>query len=79
MPGVTHVPYPNPYRPLFAGADQGKAVLDYIRMLFERNVPPSEVAAILVEPMQGEGGYLCAARQASWPACARCATSTASC
>ena len=45
MPGVTHVPYPNPYRPLFAGDDQGKAVLDYIRMLFERNVPASEVAA----------------------------------
>jgi len=58
MPGVTHVPYPNPYRPLFAGADQGKAVLAYLRMLFERNVPPSEVAAILVEPIQGEGGYL---------------------
>ena len=58
MPGVTHVPYPNPYRPLFAGADQGKAVLDYIRMLFERNVPASEVAAILIEPLQGEGGYL---------------------
>ena len=58
MPGVTHVPYPNAYRPLLAGADQGKAVLDYIRMLFERNVPPSEVAAILVEPLQGEGGYL---------------------
>ncbi|MCC7198678.1 MAG: acetyl ornithine aminotransferase family protein [Gammaproteobacteria bacterium] len=58
MPGVTHVPYPNTYRPLFAGSDQGKAVLDYIRMLFERNVPPSEVAAILVEPIQGEGGYL---------------------
>src|SRR5512140_487617 len=58
MPGVTHVPYPNTYRPLFAGQDQGKAVLDYIRMLFERNVPASEVAAILVEPIQGEGGYL---------------------
>ena len=58
MPGVTHVPYPNTYRPLLAGADQGKAVLDYIRMLFERNVPPTEVAAILVEPLQGEGGYL---------------------
>jgi len=58
MPGVTHVPYPNPYRPLFAGDDQGKAVLDYIRMLFERSVPPSEVAAMLVEPLQGEGGYL---------------------
>ena len=58
MPGVTHVPYPNTYRPLFAGADQGKAVLDYIRMLFERNVPPAEVAAIVIEPLQGEGGYL---------------------
>ena len=50
MPGVTHVPYPNGYRPLFAGSDQGKAVLDYIRMLFERNVPAQEVAAIVVEP-----------------------------
>jgi 4-aminobutyrate aminotransferase len=58
MQGVTHVPYPNPYRPLFAGADQGKAVLDYIRMLFERSVPASEVAAFLVEPIQGEGGYI---------------------
>jgi len=58
MPGVTHVPYPNPYRPLFAGSDQGAAVLDYLRMLFDRNVPPGEVAAMLVEPIQGEGGYL---------------------
>jgi 4-aminobutyrate aminotransferase len=57
--GVTHVPYPNPYRPLFAGDDQGQAVLDYIEnVLFVSNVPASEVAAILVEPIQGEGGYL---------------------
>ena len=58
LPGVTHVPYPNPYRPLLAGADQGTATIDYLRMLFERNVPPAEVAAIVVEPIQGEGGYL---------------------
>jgi 4-aminobutyrate aminotransferase len=58
VPGVTHVPYPNSYRPLFAGPDQGRAVLNYIRMLFERNLPPSEVAAIVVEPLQGEGGYI---------------------
>jgi 4-aminobutyrate aminotransferase len=58
MPGVTHVPYPYSYRPLFAGGDQGKAVLDYIRMLFDRNVPAQEVAAIVIEPLQGEGGYL---------------------
>lgn len=58
MPGVTHVPYPNPYRPLFAAPDQGQAVLAYIEQLFQQNVPASEVAAILVEPIQGEGGYL---------------------
>jgi len=59
MPGVTHVPYPNDYRPLFAGDDQGAAVLQYIeKVLFTSNLPPSEVAAILVEPIQGEGGYL---------------------
>ena len=59
MPGVTHVPYPNNYRPLFAGADQGEAVLRYIEeVLFAGTVPASEVAAILIEPIQGEGGYL---------------------
>jgi 4-aminobutyrate aminotransferase len=59
MPGVTHVPYPNLYRPLFAGPDQGRAVLEYIEnTLFASNVPPREVAAILIEPIQGEGGYL---------------------
>jgi len=59
MPGVTHVPYPNNYRPLLAGADQGQAVLDYIeQVLFQANVPPNEVAAILVEPILGEGGYV---------------------
>ena len=59
MPGVTHVPYPNNYRPLLAGADQGQAVLKYIEeTLFVHNVPAGEVAGILVEPIQGEGGYL---------------------
>ncbi len=59
MPGVTHVPYPNNYRPLLAGEDQGQAVLNYIEnVLFTSNVPASEVAAILIEPIQGEGGYI---------------------
>jgi 4-aminobutyrate aminotransferase len=59
MPGVTHVPYPNNYRPLFAGKDQGQAVLRYIEdVLFVHNVPANEVAAMLIEPIQGEGGYL---------------------
>jgi 4-aminobutyrate aminotransferase len=59
MPGVVHVPFPDPYRPLLAGADQGLAVLDYLEnIVFLRSVPPDEVAAILLEPIQGEGGYI---------------------
>ncbi len=59
MPGVVHVPFPNPYRPLFRGEDQGIAVLDYIEnVIFKSVAPPSEVAGILVEPIQGEGGYV---------------------
>ncbi len=59
MPGVTHVPFPNSFRPLFAGKDQGQAVLDYIeQVLFTTNLPPKDVAAIVVEPIQGEGGYI---------------------
>ncbi|MBN1219091.1 MAG: acetyl ornithine aminotransferase family protein [Anaerolineae bacterium] len=59
MPGVTHVPYPNNYRPVLAGKDQGEAVLHYLEaVLFQSNVPPGEVAGILVEPILGEGGYI---------------------
>ena len=42
----------------FAGATRARRCSTTSRMLFERNVPPSEVAAILIEPLQGEGGYL---------------------
>ncbi len=59
IPGVTHIPYPNEYRPLFKEENQGKAVLNYLEnILFVSNVPPQEVAGILVEPIQGEGGYV---------------------
>src|SRR6202035_2900138 len=57
MPGVTHVPYPNNYRPLLAGADQGRAVLRYIEdVLFVHNVPAGGVAGGLIAPLPGEGG-----------------------
>jgi 4-aminobutyrate aminotransferase len=59
MPGVVHIPFPNPYRPLLTGADQGLAVLDYLEnVVFQSLVPPDEVAAVLLEPIQGEGGYI---------------------
>jgi 4-aminobutyrate aminotransferase len=59
MPGVMHVPFPNPYRPLLNGADQGLATLDYLEnVVFQSLVPPNEIAAVLLEPIQGEGGYI---------------------
>ncbi|MGE5489574.1 MAG: acetyl ornithine aminotransferase family protein [bacterium] len=56
VPGVVHVPYPDPYR-------QGEeASAEYsiaaIERAFKTVAPPEEVAAIFVEPVQGEGGYI---------------------
>jgi 4-aminobutyrate aminotransferase len=59
MPGVYHAPYPNPYR--FNGsADQcaAEALAFITDQLFVHLCAPDEVAAIVVEPIQGEGGYV---------------------
>jgi len=61
IPPVTHVPFPDPYRPMFSDfdKDQGLAVVRYIEeVIFARKICPDEVAGILVEPIQGEGGYI---------------------
>ena len=62
LPGVSHVPYPNPYR-CPAGHRSPECLCDcictgFIEKLFSTAVPPDEVAAIVVEPIQGEGGYI---------------------
>lgn len=62
MPGVVHVPFPDPYRPVLdmsRPGDYGDTVVDYIeRVIFNTILPPDECAAILLEPIQGEGGYV---------------------
>lgn len=62
MPGVMHVPFPDPYRPVIdmhREGDYGDTIVDYIeRVIFANVLPADEVAAILVEPIQGEGGYI---------------------
>lgn len=61
VPGVTHIPYPNPYRNSLNadGSSVGDAVLGYLEnVIFRTTVHPQEVAAIVVEAVQGEGGYV---------------------
>jgi 4-aminobutyrate aminotransferase len=65
VPGVTHVRYPDVYRGCSGGAeDAEKFALGCARFieekLFKTTLPPEEVAAIFVEPIQGEGGYVVA-------------------
>ena len=59
---VTHIPYANPIRfPLERrpGESVGKRVARYLEQtIFKTTVPPEECAAIIVEPIQGEGGYV---------------------
>ncbi|HJT68712.1 MAG TPA: acetyl ornithine aminotransferase family protein [Terriglobales bacterium] len=56
VPGVTHVLYPDVYR---KGEQDALACARFIEeKLFKTTVPPEEVAAIFVEPVQGEGGYV---------------------
>jgi 4-aminobutyrate aminotransferase len=60
LPGVTHVPFPDVYR---RGEQDSLACARFIEdKLFKTTLPPEEVAAIFVEPIQGEGGYLPAPR-----------------
>ena len=56
VPGVTHVPFPDVYR---KGEEDIDACVRFIEQkLFKTTLPPEEVAAIFIEPVQGEGGYV---------------------
>lgn len=60
VPSIYFAPFPYRYRcPL---GESEEAALDWslsgLRRIFDRLIPPDEVAAILVEPVQGEGGYI---------------------
>ncbi|MEK7389827.1 MAG: acetyl ornithine aminotransferase family protein [Elusimicrobiota bacterium] len=52
LPGVYHLPFHTPYHNTFE-----ECVLA-ARQLFESQIDPEEVAAVIMEPLQGEGGYV---------------------
>ncbi|HEY4356753.1 MAG TPA: acetyl ornithine aminotransferase family protein [Acidobacteriaceae bacterium] len=63
VPGVTHVRYPDTFREGCGSAAEREALgLECARFLenklFKTTLPPEEVAAVFVEPIQGEGGYI---------------------
>src|SRR5690242_4750689 len=60
--GVIHMPYPDTYRALGQNADECTAqCLDFLEnQIFHRLADPADVAAIFIEPIQGEGGYVAA-------------------
>ena len=61
FPGVFHVAYPYCYRCPFGheGPEESKmACLKYIDLILEKILPPEDLAAILFEPIAGEGGYV---------------------
>jgi 4-aminobutyrate aminotransferase len=65
VPGVHHVRYPYTYRGTTGGPEEQEAFAlscaRYIEeRLFKTILPPEEVAAIILEPIQGEGGYVVA-------------------
>ncbi len=61
MDGVTHVPYGYCYRCPY-GQTYGKCKMECVSFIedvvLKTAIPPGEVAAIFVEPIQGEGGYV---------------------
>jgi 4-aminobutyrate aminotransferase len=66
MPGVYHAPYANCYRcPVGLKPESCQAeCLGFVEdQIFVHLVSPDEVAAVIVEPIQGEGGYIVPAAQ----------------
>jgi 4-aminobutyrate aminotransferase len=57
VPSVFVTPFPRPYRWGVSQEEADRRAIEELHLMFEHEVLPSEVAAFLVEPVQGEGGY----------------------
>lgn len=64
MPGVVHAPFPNPFRNVwringYENPDElVSRAISFIEDVIFKAFPPEEFAAVFIEPIQGEGGYV---------------------
>ena len=63
MPSVFITPYPHPYRWGMSQEQANAYALNELHLTFKHVITPEEVAAFLIEPLQGEGGYYPASRE----------------
>ena len=58
-PEIYHLPYPYAYRdPLGSQKDFGRIAADRLLELFQTQIPGDQIAAVIIEPVAGEGGFL---------------------
>src|ERR1700674_3500022 len=63
LSGIEHIPYPYAYRCAYGHTAEtcGAEILEQLEgQIFKRLFDPEEVAGIIIEPIQGEGGYVAA-------------------
>jgi 4-aminobutyrate aminotransferase len=61
LPGIHHMPFPDPYRAPIPGMSPDEVsdyCIDQIKIAFENFMPPDEVSAFIIEPIQGDSGLI---------------------
>jgi 4-aminobutyrate aminotransferase len=61
LPEIFHVPFPDPYRPPLPGMTPDQTAdycIEQIKIAFENYMPADEVAAFIIEPIQGDSGLI---------------------
>jgi 4-aminobutyrate aminotransferase len=65
LPEIYRIPFPNPYRNPWQRSSETvvQDAIAHVEKMFREEIHPSEIAAFLIEPVQGEGGYIPAPRE----------------
>lgn len=58
LPDIFHIPFPDLYRPQSEADDESDRCIAAIEHVLETVCPPEEIAAIIIEPIQGDSGVI---------------------